>query len=601
MKCVSRTFAPGVLAAAASAAVVSAAPLLRAATAPELIIDLRLPGGAKSASVSDVGDTVSLQLCALVRNDNPGMTDGFNATQGAWMSLNGGLKGNLSTSLVVGFGGGAGEFGGFNPAPADLDGDGDLDVGAPPSATSGHWIASAGASGNFISQGSENIDGETYSRWLIGTGVFTVTDIGGYQTQLNYVPRAGSPPVNPHKYYSDSNSLTSILGTDPRLQIGAPISITGPVIWTGGVGNWSTAGKWNSGVVPGAAGESVLIDNDPASSAVTLDVNAAVNHLTISSGDFLTVASSRSLTVNGTLTNSGMIAIAAGGNALLAGACVGNGTISNDGALTFATAAAPATIGPLDGLGTLTVQAGRSLSASHMRQGSAQIDGIVRIRPNGGATGSSRSGTLTLGPSGKLDLSNNSLVLHNTAGPGTWTGTAYNGVTGQIASGRGTGTWNGATGIITSQTTATGGSNFTSLGVALASDVRPATLTATSVWAGQTITGTDTLVMYTYGGDANLDGKINIDDYVRIDQGIAAGLKGWSNGDFNYDGKVNIDDYTTVIDSNIGNQGAPFFTAQAIEGQSVVAVPEPATIFVGLAVLTICDIRRGRRVRSGRC
>jgi uncharacterized membrane protein YbhN (UPF0104 family) len=32
--------------------------------------------------------------------------------------------------------------------------------------------------------------------------------------------------------------------------------------------------------------------------------------------------------------------------------------------------------------------------------------------------------------------------------------------------------------------------------------------------------------MYTYGGDATLDGRIDIDDYVRIDQGIAANLSG---------------------------------------------------------------------------
>src|SRR5207245_1366806 len=100
--------------------------------------------------------------------------------------------------------------------------------------------------------------------------------------------------------------------------------------------------------------------------------------------------------------------------------------------------------------------------------------------------------------------------------------------------------------------------NYTTLAIARTSDARPSTATTTALWAGQTITGTDVLVMYTYGGDANLDGKINIDDYVRIDQGIAAGLTGWSNGDFNYDGKINIDDYTTVIDSNIGNQNGIF-------------------------------------------
>ena len=61
---------------------------------------------------------------------------------------------------------------------------------------------------------------------------------------------------------------------------------------------------------------------------------------------------------------------------------------------------------------------------------------------------------------------------------------------------------------------------------------------------------------YTYGGDANLDGVINIDDYTQIDSSISAGgaLKGWLNGDFNYDGNIDIDDYT-IIDSNIAIQG----------------------------------------------
>jgi hypothetical protein len=131
--------------------------------------------------------------------------------------------------------------------------------------------------------------------------------------------------------------------------------------------------------------------------------------------------------------------------------------------------------------------------------------------------------------------------------------------------------------------------------VARASDVRPATATATALWAGQTITGTDTLVMYTYGGDATLDGKINIDDYVKIDSGIASGLTGWSNGDFNYDGKINIDDYATVIDANIGNQGAFVFpTAGGVTELLMVAVPEPAGLGIVLGsfvMLTLC--RRG--------
>src|SRR5206468_5905120 len=134
--------------------------------------------------------------------------------------------------------------------------------------------------------------------------------------------------------------------------------------------------------------------------------------------------------------------------------------------------------------------------------------------------------------------------------------------------------------------------NYHSIGIAKASDARPSTATATALWGGQTITGSDTLVMYTYGGDATLDGKINIDDYVRIDNGISAGLTGWSNGDFNYDGKVNIDDYTTVIDANIGTQGAPFLATEGID--SVSAVPEPAASAL-LALLVMCCGRRSRR------
>ena len=73
----------------------------------------------------------------------------------------------------------------------------------------------------------------------------------------------------------------------------------------------------------------------------------------------------------------------------------------------------------------------------------------------------------------------------------------------------------------------------------------------------ETIDATTTIVKYTHGGDATLDGKLNIDDYVRIDSGISSGLSGWINGDFNYDGKVNIDDYATSIDANIPIVGPP--------------------------------------------
>ena len=96
--------------------------------------------------------------------------------------------------------------------------------------------------------------------------------------------------------------------------------------------------------------------------------------------------------------------------------------------------------------------------------------------------------------------------------------------------------------------------------------------------------------MYTYGGDATLDGKINVDDYIRVDSGIASNLSGW----FNYDGKVNIDDYTTVIDANIANQSGIFPTSSSDLPAAVTAIPEPTSLMVLIIVGSLPQVRRRR-------
>src|SRR4030095_8629256 len=104
-------------------------------------------------------------------------------------------------------------------------------------------------------------------------------------------------------------------------------------------------------------------------------------------------------------------------------------------------------------------------------------------------------------------------------------------------------------------------------------------------WAGQTVTGGDTLVMYTYAGDATLDGKINVDDYGRIDLNVnLAGASGWYNGDFNYDGKINVDDYG-IIDFNVGIQGPPFLTGSQT-ASATMAVPGPGAGVLLIACAT---------------
>jgi hypothetical protein len=100
--------------------------------------------------------------------------------------------------------------------------------------------------------------------------------------------------------------------------------------------------------------------------------------------------------------------------------------------------------------------------------------------------------------------------------------------------------------------------------------------------------------MYTYGGDANLSGNVDIDDYGQIDFNSAIGgiLPGWFNGDFDYNGSVDIDDYG-IIDFVIGIQGAPFPTSLAAT-LGVASVPEPVSLVHLLAGVLL--LRRRRRV-----
>src|SRR6187402_2822991 len=113
-------------------------------------------------------------------------------------------------------------------------------------------------------------------------------------------------------------------------------------------------------------------------------------------------------------------------------------------------------------------------------------------------------------------------------------------------------------------------------------------------FGGVSVGGDDVLVMYTYAGDANLDGLIDGGDYGVIDNfAQVPGASGYANGDFNFDGVIDGGDYG-IIDNNIQAQGAPLGGAAAAMAadvpSAVTAVPEPtvacAIAFIG-ATLTM--------------
>ncbi len=155
--------------------------------------------------------------------------------------------------------------------------------------------------------------------------------------------------------------------------------------------------------------------------------------------------------------------------------------------------------------------------------------------------------TLTVNGTGALNLGDNDMIV--SAGTlGAWNGSNYTGILGLLKSGRNGGTWTG-NGINASSA---GSSGRFALGAASASTVLGISGSQTGTWEGQTVGAAAVLVKYTYAGDMTLDGKINGDDYFRIDSLFASHPTGYANGDLDYNGRVDADDYF-LIDSNYGH------------------------------------------------
>ena len=173
---------------------------------------------------------------------------------------------------------------------------------------------------------------------------------------------------------------------------------------------------------------------------------------------------------------------------------------------------------------------------------SLNVSGLAVIAPSGSSGSCLVTGSLSLPGTGTLDLNNNDLIIdYSGASP-------LNAIQGWINSARANGAWTGSG--LTSSAARNNASHNTTLGAIERADYANAT------FDGEPLDADAVLVKYTYYGDANFDGRVTFDDYVRIDTGFAQHQAGWSNGDFNGDGAVNFDDYV-LIDSAFNTQGSP--------------------------------------------
>ena len=181
-------------------------------------------------------------------------------------------------------------------------------------------------------------------------------------------------------------------------------------------------------------------------------------------------------------------------------------------------------------------------ASQHLGELTLEGNAAATLAPGGGKV--LRTGAIALSPTSRLDLGDNDLIVDATA---ETRAAVLAAIIGAIKSSRnGSPRWSGPG--ITSSTAA--GQPLTGLVAMVNPGITP--------FAGEPVDADDVLVKYTYNGDVNLDGRINSDDYFRIDSGFLAqpASPTYREGDFNYDGLVNSDDYF-LIDSAFLGQGTP--------------------------------------------
>ncbi len=293
---------------------------------------------------------------------------------------------------------------------------------------------------------------------------------------------------------------------------------------------------------------------------------------------------------NGTLraTNGGILELSEGvGTALYSGT---GPLVVDAGSFIEAGANTGGTLGAVTGPGTLrATNTGSTLSFQNFNVGSieATVNGVLRLTAGGGNAGISVvTDSITIVSNGRVDIADHGVVFNYTgASPAASVRT-------QLTTGRSTGTWFGANGIVSSLAN----NNGRAIGYGEASSLLGPT---GGMFFGRPADGTSVLILFTLEGDTNLDRSVNFVDLLALARNYnpTAG-KVWSDGDFNYDGLVNFTDLLTLA----RNYGLSLSSSEAsllsdIAGADFItdwnaartAIPEPATLglIAGVAALSL--------------
>ncbi len=342
-------------------------------------------------------------------------------------------------------------------------------------------------------------------------------------------------------------------------------------------GSWSLSSNWSGKVpnVPDATANFGTVIT--ATRTVTVDSPQAVGAINFDSPVAYTIAGSNAITLD---VSAGQAAInVLNGSHTIAAPVI----LADDTTMTVTPAGSMLSItGVLTATGKSITKAGAGkVQFENVRAAALNVDGgTVKISAKGtanSASGTSVLSSLSIASGATLDLANNSMIIDYTS-----VGTLVNDTRLELLNGL----------LMSSSATAT-----KKLGYA---DNATAGL---ATFSGQVVDATSLLIKYTYGGDANLDGQVDISDLGRLATAWQTSNL-WTSGDFNYDGFVDISDLGILATNWQLGLGSPLGPsvdeAVASIGLSGVSVPEPA--IPTLAMLVVWPLKRwcGRRQRHPR-
>lgn len=346
-------------------------------------------------------------------------------------------------------------------------------------------------------------------------------------------------------------------------------------------GTWGDTSKWTDSIVPNTADADVLFGSAISQArTVTVDSPRTLGRLTFDAAAAYTLAGAATLTLNTTGADA-QINVLNGSHTIAAPVVLNRSTVATVNSIRSLTLS-----GPLSGSTgiTLTKTGAGTLAARHVRGGKLKVsEGTLRILAGSGDAGVSKLEELSIESGATADLADSALMIdYQGASP-------IGPLRMLIATGSAGGAWNG-TGLTSSaaQAVASGAAvHKTALGLGEASDL------GINQYAGLSLDSTSVVVLYTYFGDANLDGQVDITDLGSLATSWQSPSV-WTSGDFNYDGFTDITDLGLLATNWQAGVVSPLTASDQIMATLGLptAIPEPGG--AAAALLASASLRRRR-------